>query len=142
MAKENKTKPTDVSVDDFLDAVPDPGRREDARKARALMERLSGEPAAIWGPGMVGFGRYHYRYDSGREGELFRIGFSPRAKELVLYLVGGFPRHQHLMDRLGKYRTGKSCLYVKRLSDVDESVLEALIVESLAYMREKYPEGA
>ena len=139
---EAKTKPTGISVDAFLDAVPDPQRREDAGKVRAMMERISGYPAAMWGPSIVGFGRYHYRYDSGHEGESARIGFSPRAKELVLYLIGGFPRHQALMDRLGKYRTGKSCLYVKRLSDIDESVLEALIAEGLDYMRGKYPDGA
>ncbi|MGE0179347.1 MAG: DUF1801 domain-containing protein [Sphingomonas sp.] len=139
---ENKTKPTDVSVDSFLDAVSDPGRREDAKAVRAMMERLSGYPAAMWGPSIVGFGSYRYKYDSGREGEMVRIGFSPRAKELVLYLIGGFPRHQEIMDRLGKYRTGKSCLYVKRLTDVDEGALEELIVEALAYMREKYPDGA
>jgi hypothetical protein len=139
---ELKTKSTGVSVDAFLDAVPDPQRREDARKVRTMMERISGEPAKMWGPSIVGFGRYHYRYDSGHEGEMGRIGFSPRAKELVLYLVGGFPRHQALMDRLGKYRTGKSCLYIKRLSDIDASVLEALAAESLDYMREKYPEDA
>ena len=139
---ELKTKPTEVTVDDFLEAVPDPQRREDGRKVRAMMERLSGEPAKMWGPSIVGFGRYHYRYDSGHEGDMARTGFSPRAKELVLYLTDGFPRHQALMGRLGKYRTGKSCLYIKRLSDVDESVLEALIAESLDYMREKYPEGA
>jgi hypothetical protein len=107
-----------------------------------MMERVSGYPAKMWGPTIVGFGRYHYRYDSGHEGESARIGFSPRARELVLYLIGGFPRHQALMDRLGKYKTGKSCLYVKRLSDIDEPVLEQLVAEGLAYMREKYPEGA
>ena len=139
---ELKTKPTEVTVDHFLDAVPDPQRREDGRKVRAMMERISGEPAKMWGPSIVGFGCYHYKYDSGHEGDMARTGFSPRAKELVLYLTGGFPRHQALMDRLGKYRTGKSCLYIKRLADVDESVLEALIAESLDYMREKYPEGA
>ena len=106
-----------------------------------MMERISGFPATMWGPSIVGFGRYHYRYDSGRQGEAPRIGFSPRAKELVLYLIGGFPRHQALMDRLGKYRTGKACLYLKRLADVDEAVLEELIGEALAYMREKYPEA-
>ena len=137
-----KTRETEVGVDEFIEAVPDAQRREDARKLRAMMERISGYPAAMWGPTIVGFGRYHYRYESGHEGEMARIGFSPRAKELVLYLIGGFPRHQALMDRLGKYRTGKSCLYVKRLSDVDESVLEALIAEGLEYMREKYPEHA
>lgn len=138
---ENKTKPTGASVEAFLDAVPDPQRREDAKKVCAMMERLSGEPPVLWGPSIVGFGHCRYKYESGREGEMGRTGFSPRARELVLYLVGGFPRHQALMDRLGKYKTGKSCLYIKRLSDVDESVLEALIAESLDYMREKYPEG-
>ena len=139
---EAKTRPTAVSVDDFLDQVADPQRREDAKQVRALMERLSGEPATMWGAGIVGFGSYHYRYDSGREGDMCRVGFSPRARELVLYIIDGFPRHQALMDRLGKYRTGQSCLYVKRLADVDESVLEALIAESLGFMREKYPEEA
>ena len=139
---ENKTRPTDVSVDSFLDSVPDPQRREDARKVRAMMERISGHEARMWGPSIVGFGSYHYRYESGREGDMARIGFSPRAKELVLYLVGGFPRHQPLMDRLGRYKIGKSCLYVKRLGDVDESVLEELIRESLEFMREHYPDGA
>lgn len=139
---ELKTKPTGVAVDAFIDKVADPQRREDAKKVRAMMERVSGEPAAMWGPSIVGFGRYHYRYDSGHEGEMARIGFSPRARELVLYLAVGFPGHQALMDRLGKYKTGKSCLYIKRLADVDEEVLEQLAVESVAYMREKYPEGA
>ena len=139
---ELRTKPTSVSADAFLDAVGDPQRREDAQKLRAMMERLSGERAVLWGPSIVGFGVYHYKYDSGHQGEMARIGFSPRARELVLYLAGGFPGHQALMDRLGKYRTGKSCLYIKRLADVDMDVLEALTVESLAYMRKKYPDVA
>ena len=139
---ENKTKPTEVSVDAFLDAVPDPVRREDGRVLRAMMERLSGYPAKMWGPSIVGFGRYSYRYESGHGGEWSRIGFSPRAKELVLYIMGGFPRHQALMDRLGRYRTGKSCLYIKRLADIDSAVLEDLIRESLEHMREAYPDGA
>ena len=136
---ELKTKQTEVSVDAFLEGVADPGRREDARRVRAMMERLSGEPARMWGPSIIGFGTYHYKYDSGHEGDMARIGFSPRARELVLYVVDDFQRHQPLMDRLGKYKTGKCCLYIKRLSDVDEDVLEALVVESLAYMRETYP---
>jgi Domain of unknown function (DU1801) len=133
---ELKTRPTGASVDAFLDGVADPGRRADAHRVRALMERLSGEPAAMWGPTIVGFGCYSYRYDSGHEGEMARIGFSPRGRELVFYL---FPRPQALMDRLGRYRTGKACLYVKRLADVDEAVLEQLIAAALAYMDEKYP---
>ena len=143
MAKyELKTKQTEVSVESFLDAVPDAQRREDAKKVCAMMERISGYPPKMWGPSIVGFGRYHYRYDSGHEGEMARIGFSPRARELVLYLVDDSPRHQALLDKLGKYRTGKCCLYVKRLSDVDASVLEDLVAEGLDHTREKYPEGA
>jgi len=136
---EIKTRPTGVAVDEFIDKVPDPQRREDAKKVRALMERLSGEPATMWGPSIIGFGQYHYKYESGHEGDMCRAGFSPRAKELVLYVTDGFPRHQALMDKLGKHRTGKSCLYIKKLSDVDEGVLEELVVESLAYMNENYP---
>jgi len=139
MMAEIKTRPTGVAVDEFIDKVPDPQRREDARKVRALMERLTGEPAAMWGPSIIGFGQYHYKYDSGHEGDMARIGFSPRAKELVLYLSDSYPRHQALMDKLGKHRTGKSCLYIKKLSDVDEAVLEELAVESLAHMDERYP---
>jgi hypothetical protein len=139
---ENKTKATDVSVDDFLEAVPDPQRRDDGKALRAVMERISGYPARMWGPTIVGFGRYRYRYESGHGGEMARIGFSPRGRELVLYLIGGFPRHQMLMDKLGKYRTSKACLYAKRMSDLDAAVLEELIGESLAYMRTNYPEGA
>jgi hypothetical protein len=121
---ENKTRATVASVDGSLDAVPDPQRRADAIALRALMERASGEPAAMWGPSIVGFGAYHYKYESGREGDMCRIGFSPRAGELALY--GGFLRDPDLLGRLGKHRTGKGCLYIKRLGDVDEAVLEAM----------------
>lgn len=136
---ENKTKPTTVSVDDFLAGIADVGRRRDAETVRAMMERISGEPAVMWGPTMVGFGRYRYKYASGHGGTYFRIGFSPRAKELVVYIMSGFPRHQPLMDRLGKYRSAKSCLYIKRLADVDEAVLADLISEALEFMRSAYP---
>jgi hypothetical protein len=132
---ENKTKATAASVDAFLEAVPDPQRRADGKVLRTLMERLSGEPARMWGPTIVGFGTYHYVYESGREGDMPRIGFSPRANELVLYIFGGFPRYQALMERLGKHRTGKSCLYIKRLSDVDMDVLETLCIESLGHLK-------
>ena len=136
---ELKTKPTGVAVDAFIDKVPDPQRREDAKKVRAMMERVSGEPAVMWGPSIVGFGSYHYKYESGHEGDMARIGFSPRARELVLYLLGDIPSHEALMGRLGKHKTGKCCLYIKRLSEVDESVLEELTAETLAYMDKKYP---
>lgn len=140
MAKsENKTKATEVSVDAFIAAVADPNQRADAEKICALMERLSGEPATMWGPSIIGFGSYHYRYESGREGEMCRIGFSPRKGQTVLYLIDGFEGHAELMAKLGKHKTGKSCLYVKRLSDIDETVLEELCVRSLQYMAAKYP---
>jgi hypothetical protein len=137
---EAKTKPTAVDVDAYLDAIPDEGRRADAQKARAMIERLSGEPARMWGPSIVGCGRYHYKYDSGHEGESARLAFSPRAKELVFYIMPGFERYAELMARLGKHRTGKCCLYIKRLVDVDEKVLETLVRASQDYMRETYPE--
>ncbi|MGH6615149.1 DUF1801 domain-containing protein [Sphingomonas sp.] len=136
---ENKTQATGVSVDAFLAAAEPEQRRSDARILRDLMTRISGEPAMMWGPSIIGFGRYRYRYDSGREGEMARIGFSPRKASLVLYIAGGFPRHDALMAQLGRFTTGKSCLYIKTLSDVDMGVLEALIVESLDYMLETYP---
>ena len=126
---ENKTKATAASVDDFLDAVPDPQRRADARTLRAMMERVSGEPAAMWGPSIVGFGTYHYKYESGREGDMCRIGFSPRASEFALY--GGFLRSPELLARLGRHKTGKGCLYVKRLADVDAAVLEEMAAAAL-----------
>lgn len=140
MAKtDNKTKETAASVDAYIAAVADPNQRGDAEKICAIMERLSGEPAKMWGPSIIGFGSYHYRYDSGREGEMCRIGFSPRKGQTVLYLIDGFEGHAELMARLGKHKTGKSCLYVKRLSDIDETVLEEICVRSLQYMAAKYP---
>lgn len=140
MAKtENKTKETDASVDNYIAAVADSNQRADAEKIRALMERLSGEPAKLWGPSIIGFGSYHYKYDSGREGDMCRIGFSPRKGQTVLYLIDGFEGQPELMAKLGKHKTGKSCLYIKKLADVDQQVLETLCTRSLAYMAEKYP---
>lgn len=132
----NRTVEGDASVADFLSRVDPPERQDDGRTLAALMARLSGEPAAMWGPSIIGFGRYHYRYDSGREGDSLRIGFSPRKAELVLYLSG---LAEGDFDALGKHRRGKGCLYIKRLSVIDMAVLEALIVKSLAYMDEAYP---
>lgn len=137
---ELKTKPTVVNVHDFIEAVADEKQRADAHTIAAMMERLSGHPPKMWGPSIIGFGSYHYRYDSGREGDMCRIGFSPRKGQTVLYLVDGFEGHAELMTKLGKHKTGKSCLYVKRLSDVDESVLEQLCTKSLDWMAQKYPE--
>ena len=137
---EIKTKATEVSVDDFIAALPIPQRREDAKKVRALFERLTGEPAKMWGPTIIGFGSYHYKYDSGHEGVMCRMGFSPRKAELVLYVLTGFAGQEGLLARLGKHRTGKVCLYIKKLPDVDETVLAEIATRALAHMNEKYPE--
>ena len=137
---EIKTKATEVSVDDFIAALPIPQRSEDAKKVRVLFERLTGEPAKMWGPTIIGFGSYHYKYDSGHEGVMCRMGFSPRKAELVLYVLTGFAGQEALLARLGKHRTGKVCLYIKKLSDVDEAVLEEIATKALAHMNEKYPE--
>lgn len=124
---KQKTKPTEVSVDEFLASVPDDARRADAVRLRAMMEEISGEPAVMWGTSIVGCGHYHYTYASGHEGDAAAIGFSPRAANITVYIVGGFDGHDDKLDRLGKHKLGKGCLYIRRLSDVDESALRDLI---------------
>lgn len=136
MAAENKTRATEVSVDAFVEHVEPEQRREDARVVVDLMARITGEPATMWGPSIIGFGRYRYRYDSGREGEMCRIGFSPRKPQLVFYLGTTFPGRDAMLAELGKHMTGKGCLYVKKLSDVDMAVLERMIAASWAHERE------
>ena len=132
---DQKTRPTDASVEAFLSAVEPLHRREDAHAICLLMERLSGERPRMWGAGMVGFGTYRYRYESGHSGEYFQTGFSPRKTALVIYIIGGLNQHADLLDRLGRFTAGKSCLYVKRLSDIDSAVLEELIQRSLTRIR-------
>lgn len=139
---EIKTKATEVSVDDFISAIDNPQRREDAQKVRAMFERLTGEPAKMWGPTIIGFGSYRYTYDSGHSGTMCRLGFSPRKAELVLYLKTGAAGQDDLFARLGKHKTGKACVYVKKLADIDEAVLEEMAAGTLAYMNEKYPRQA
>jgi hypothetical protein len=129
--KPNKTLATDIPVETFLARVASDERRADAQALVGMMGRLSGEPARIWGPTMVGFGVRRYRYDSGREGEIFKIGFSPRASALVLYVVAS-TENDPLLARLGKFTTGQSCVYVKRLADIDLAVLEAVIQRALS----------
>jgi len=137
---ELKTKATEVDVDAFLDSVGDPRRREDGKALAALLERVSGEPATMWGPSIVGFGRYHYTYDSGHSGEMCRIGFSPRKAQLVLYGLRMGDEAEAMLARLGKHSTGKGCLYVKKLADVDLAVLEAMAHASLDEMQRRYPD--
>ena len=140
MAKaKNKTTVNDASVVAFLSAVKDDQKREDSFKILEMMERLSGYPPKMWGTSIVGFGEYHYKYESGREGDMCRIGFSPRAQNLTLYMITGYSEKGDELSRLGKHKLGKSCLYIKRLSDVDEDVLEEMIVKDLKAIEEKYP---
>jgi hypothetical protein len=135
MMAEMKTKPTETSVDAFLDAIADPSRRDDCRTVLEIMKSATGAEPKIWGSGMVGFGTYHYRYESGREGDWFLTGFAPRKNDLTLYIMAGFDRYEDLMNRLGKHKTGKCCLYVKRLSEIDLSVLRELVAASVDHMR-------
>jgi hypothetical protein len=130
-----KTQPTDADVDAFLDAIEDPGRREDSRAICQLMAEETGEPPRMWGESIVGFGSYHYAYASGREGDWMALGFAPRKGRLTLYLMDGFAGYEELLARLGKHSTGKSCLYVKNLADVDAGVLRELIDASVAHTR-------
>ncbi len=128
---ELKTRPTDASAEAFLQAVPDPGRREDALALDGLLRRLTRESPVLWGDTLVGYGAVRLRYASGREVDWFRIGFSPRKADLVLYLTPGLERHAALLTRLGRHRLGKGCLYLKRLKDANPEVLDALLRATL-----------
>jgi hypothetical protein len=132
---ENKTKPTKTSVAAFIAAVADPTKRADAKALVKLMQSVAGEKPKMWGPSIIGFGSYHYRYESGREGDMPLIGFSPRKPATVLYNMLGFSDSAALLAKLGKHKTGKGCLYIKNLDDVDQKVLQALAVKSIAGMR-------
>jgi len=135
---EIKTQPTKVSVTDFINSIDDREKRSDARNVAAMMRRATGKRARMWGTSIVGFGTYHYKYASGREGDFFLTGFSPRKQALTVYIMAGFSRFDRLIKKLGKHKKGKSCLYVKRLADVDQGVLEQLINESVKFMRKNY----
>lgn len=130
---EPKTRPTNASVEEFLQSVPNATRRADSFVLLEMMKRVTNQEPVMWGPSIVGFGQYHYRYASGHEGDAPIVAFSPRKEALTLYLESNFDRYDELMSRLGKYKTSKACLYIKKLADVDLSVLEELIRESYAY---------
>jgi hypothetical protein len=134
---ENKTKLTEASVDSYLSAIEDADRQMDCRTLSALMEKVSGEPARMWGLSIVGFGSYHYKYASGREGDSCLVGFSSRKSEISLYLASDLAAKVDLLAKLGKYKTGKGCLYIHRMEDVDQTVLTELIREALAEHRSK-----
>lgn len=134
---ELKTKETAESVHAFLDKIADADRREDCRKVVDIMRSVTKEEPKMWGGSIVGFGRYHYKYASGREGEWPITGFSPRKGDLTLYIMGGFDQVSDLMENLGKYKTAKSCLYIKKLSDVDLVILRKLVAQSVKLMAPK-----
>lgn len=128
---ELKTKKTSASVSAFLDSVADESVRKDCRTLVQMMKKATKSQPKMWGPSIVGFGDYRYKYETGREGDWFRAGFSPRKSALTLYVMSGFPKHAELMSKLGKHKTGKGCLYIKQLADVDMKVLEQLIERSV-----------
>jgi hypothetical protein len=132
---DNKTKPTESSVADFIGALTDETRRADAKALVKLMQSATGEKPKMWGPSIIGFGSYHYKYESGREGDMPLAGFSPRKAATVLYGVTGFSDSEILLASLGKHTTGKGCLYLKNLADVNQKVLESLIVKSVTAKR-------
>ncbi|HEX6251198.1 MAG TPA: DUF1801 domain-containing protein [Gemmatimonadaceae bacterium] len=134
---ELKTRPETTSAAEFIASIADDDRRSDCEAIAALMQEVTGAPPVMWGSSIVGFGRYHYKYESGREGDWMLVGFSPRKKDITLYLMAGFDRFPALMQRLGPHRTGKSCLYVKKLDDVDRAVLRDLVRSSVDAMAEQ-----
>jgi hypothetical protein len=131
---ELKTQKTDASVEEFLNDVADEKKRADSFELLKLMRDVTGDEGAMWGPSIVGFGSYRYKYASGREGEWFLAGFSPRKRNLTLYIMSGFDGYDDLLEDLGKYKTGKSCLYINKLEDIDRATLRELVEQSVAHV--------
>jgi hypothetical protein len=137
---ENKTKATEISVDDFIKAIESPKKQEDAFALRKLMEEITGEKAVMWGPSIIGFGKYHYKYNSGHEGDAPIVGFSPRKAAISLYLLDcSDPNSENLLTKLGKFKKSVACIYANKLSDLNEPVLRELIKKSYDITKEKYP---
>ena len=132
---ENKTKATNVSVSAYIEGLSDATRRSEARELVDVMQRASGEKPKLWGPSIVGFGSYHYKYDSGREGDMPLISFSPRKAAMVLYSMLAHAEAKAVLAKLGRHTTGKGCLYIKKLADVDKTILETLIKNAVAHYR-------
>jgi hypothetical protein len=137
---ELKTKPTEQSVESFLNMLPDEVAREDCFTISRLMEKITGEKPKMWGPAIVGFGKYHYKHESGREGDICLIGFSPRKQNISLYVMAGMEIQANLLTKLGKHKAGKGCLYIKKLNDVDIAILEGIIVQTIHFLKNKYPD--
>ena len=136
---EAKTKLTEKSVDSFIATVEDDKVREDCYTIINLMEKVTGEKPKMWGSAIVGFGKYTYKYESGRSGEICITGFSPRKVNITLYVLAGFPEQAELLQDLGKHKSGKGCLYIKKLDDVNINILKSLIKESITFLKERYP---
>jgi len=134
-----KTKQTEASVDKYLNTIEDLRRRDDCAAISMLMKKVTKCEPRMWGPSIIGFGSYHYRYDTGHEGDACLVGFSFRKPEIVIYIAQGFESREKLLQALGKHRTGKVCVYIKRLSDIDVAVLEKLVKASVAELRKRYP---
>ena len=135
-----KTKRTRGNVEAFLNSVTDEKKRQDSFAILELMKQVTGEQPEMWGESIVGFGSYHYKYESGREGDWFITGFSPRKQSLTLYIMSGFGEYDHLLGKLGKYKTGKSCLYIKKIDDIDQDVLKELVQKSVEHMEQTNPD--
>ncbi len=133
---ELKTKRNKGSVEAFLNSVPDEKKRQDSFTLLDLMKQVTGEEPEMWGESIVGFGSYHYKYESGREGDWFVTGFSPRKQNLTLYIMSGFEEYDQLLSRLGKHKIGKSCLYINKIEDIDQNVLQELVKKSVQHMEE------
>ncbi|HET9280255.1 MAG TPA: DUF1801 domain-containing protein [Flavitalea sp.] len=136
---EQKTKPTQQSVQDFLDKIDNEQVRDDCYTLIKLMKKVTGSEPKMWGPSIIGFGKYHYKYDSGHEGDSCLTGFSPRKQNISLYVMLGIMDHQDLLKDLGKHKAAKGCLYIKKLDDVNLSVLEKLVKRSVDTLKKKYP---
>lgn len=136
---ENKTQGTEASVEDFLDQVEHPTRRADAIELNWIFQEVTGWQPRMWGPSIVGYGAYHYVYDSGREGDFLATGFSPRKQNLSIYIMPGYTDFSHILKDLGKHKIGKSCLYINKLADVDADVLKTLIRAGVDDLNKKWP---
>jgi len=137
--RENKTHPTTVAVAEFLAQVGHPTRRSDAHRLDAIFREVTGWEPQMWGPSIIGYGAYHYRYETGREGDMCATGFSPRKSNLVVYIMPGYADFSATLAHLGKHKLGKSCLYINKLADVDEAVLKELIRAGLDHLGKTYP---
>ncbi|WP_421763063.1 DUF1801 domain-containing protein [Ekhidna sp.] len=135
---ELKTKPNNLSVEAFIDSIEPEWKRDDARELLKLITKISGEKPVMWGDSIVGFGNYHYKYDSGREGDWFLAGFSPRKTSMTIYVMGGFEGQEALLGKLGKHKKSVGCLYIKKLADIDLGILEKMTEKSIEMLKKRY----